>query len=167
MIAIRYLLCFTFFHCVNLSKAQNIEFTKSNFKSNKEALKAAKKQIKNGDKYREISIDLFLKNKQSHDEALKALYFYDQANLFNPNNADLNFKIGSSLLLTNKKELAIGYILNAENLYVKIPDEFYFYKALTLHLNHQFDSAIFILEIFLKILQKNFEKIFINCLSIY
>ena len=128
MIAIRYLLCFTFFHCVNLSKAQNIEFTKSNFKSNKEALKAAKKQIKNGDKYREISIDLFLKNKQSHDEALKALYFYDQANLFNPNNADLNFKIGSSLLLTNKKELAIGYILNAENLYKKFLTNFIFIK---------------------------------------
>ena len=158
MIAIRYLLCFTFFYCVNLSKAQNIEFTKSNFKSNKEALKAAKKQIKNGDKYREISIDLFLKNKQSHDEASKALYFYDQANLFNPNNADLNFKIGSSLLLTNKKELAISYILNAENLYKKIPDEFYFYKALTLHLNHQFDSAIFILENFLKNSSKKILK---------
>ena len=99
-----------------------------------------------------------MKNKQSHDEALKALYFYDQANLFNPNNADLNFKIGSSLLLTNKKELAIGYILNAENLYIKIPDEFYFYKALTLHLNHQFDSAIFILENFLKNSSKKILK---------
>ena len=66
--------------------AQNIPFEKSLFKDRKDEYKAAKYAFETGDKKYDRGF---------RDEALG---FYMQAQKFNPNNAELNFKIGKCLM---------------------------------------------------------------------
>ena len=73
--------------------AQNIEFTKSNFPNKKKELKAALKDIKEGDK-------LFI---QGPGMYLEAIEYYFKAYEFNPNNAEINYKIGTCYLFTIDK----------------------------------------------------------------
>ena len=67
------------------SFAQSIEFTKENFKEQKDALKIAKDNIAQGDSYFEQGL-IFYK---------QAIEPYLAANKFNPNNAALNYAISS------------------------------------------------------------------------
>ena len=64
--------------------AQNVEFSKDNFGGDKEGLKKALNDIKEGDKY-------YLESEVKYKLAID--YFLN-ANKFNPNNAELNYKIG-------------------------------------------------------------------------
>src|ERR1700749_4180457 len=73
--------------------AQNVEFTKDNFKDNKDGLKDAKNQIEAGDKFFEQGSVFY---KQAIDP-------YLAANKFNPNNALLNYKLGKCYLYSNYK----------------------------------------------------------------
>ena len=88
--------------------AQNIEFKNSNFKSDKEGLKLAKENIKFADNFRDNAIIEML---AMHDAELlysQAIFYYQKAQSFNSNNAELNYKIGSCMLFTNKKEDAFS-----------------------------------------------------------
>src|ERR1035437_9558214 len=70
------------------SFSQNVEFEKANFKGNKDGLKEAIEQVKEGD-------DAFSEGTTFYKKALAP---YLLANKFNPNNALLNFRIGNCYL---------------------------------------------------------------------
>ena len=108
----RYLLLFLLIFSSNI-KAQDVLFKKSNFKEDKDGLKIALKNIKEGDTYFELGIPKILKIKGSIKEFEKALEFYLKAQDFNSNNYDLNKKIGLSYLYTNKSYLAKEYLLKS------------------------------------------------------
>ena len=108
----RYLLLFLLIFSSNI-KAQDVLFKKSNFKDDKDGLKIALKNIKEGDNYFELGIPKILKIKGSIKEFEKALEFYLKAQDFNSNNYDLNKKIGLSYLYTNKSYLAKEYLLKS------------------------------------------------------
>ena len=108
-----FLLLFFAFFCSQIAISQNIEFKNANFKSDKKGLKAAQKDIKKGNEYRESALADFLSMQDPNIEAEYSYFYYKKAYEFNPNNAILNYKIASVLLFTNRKEFAKKYLDNS------------------------------------------------------
>ena len=100
--------------------------------TDKKQLKEANKKIKEGDK-------LFAMGKGRY---IDALTFYLEANKINPNNADLNYKIGICYLFTTDKELGLEHLEKAKQLNPQVNYELSYYLGRAYHLNHQFDKAI-------------------------
>ncbi len=118
---------FIFISCFGFS--QSIEFSKTNFPTDKEGLKTALKNIQEGDGYYYGSIKS------------KALESYLKAQEFNAKNAELNAKIGDCYF-------KIGEITNAEkkletaiNLDKNIDGYYYFLLAKAYHANNNFSKA--------------------------
>ncbi|MDB0037773.1 OmpA family protein [bacterium] len=112
--------------------AQGIEFDKVNFKDDKEGLKKAKDNIKAGDKIYSQG-EIFFK---------EALPFYEKANEFNPENAQLNYKLGECYLHSVYKSKAMNHLLKAYELQPAITPMINFYLGRAYHLNNEFDRAI-------------------------
>ena len=131
-----------FFSASSFLFTQNIEFKNSNFKNSKDKLKLAKENIKMGDDYREKGLLSMLALKDANDDYSAAFFYYKKAYDFNPNNAELNYKIGSSLLFTNNKEKAFDFLESSRILSEELPEDFRFYYAMSLQLQNEFLKAI-------------------------
>ncbi len=112
--------------------AQNVEFTKENFKDNKDGLKDAKNNIEAGDKLFEQGSIFY---KQAIDPYLLAYKF-------NPNNALLNFKLGKCYLYSNYKLKSIPYLEKALQLNPNVDPQIHNVMAKAYHLDMQWDKAI-------------------------
>lgn len=110
----------------------NVEFDKKNFESRKDALSEAKDNLKEGDKYFEMGDGYYS----------LALPFYLKANVFNPNNGRLNFRIGVCYLKSFDKNKAIIYLQRAEKLVYNVDPMLHFRMGEAYHLNSKFDEAI-------------------------
>ena len=126
----------------NFLFSQNIEFRNSNFKSDKAGLKIALKNIKIADDFRNQAVLNFLSMQDAFIESESALYYYNKAQNFNPNNADLNYKIASVLLFTNRKEIAKKYLDKATLLSKDLPVEYHFFQGMVWQLEGQYAKAI-------------------------
>lgn len=111
---------------------KNVEFIKANFPDKKRELKAAVKNIKKGDKIYKIGKGLY-------NEAIE---LYLKANSFNPNNASLNYKIGTCYLNTIQKNKAVTYFETAQKLDSTVAADVNYLLAQAYQLNMQFDNAI-------------------------
>ena len=100
--------------------------------TDKKQLNEAKKKIKEGDK-------LFAMGKGRY---IDALTYYIEANKINPNNANLNYKIGICYLFTKDKQLGLEHLEKAKQLNPQVNYELSYYLGRAYHLNHQFDKAI-------------------------
>ena len=114
------------------SFAQSIEFTKENFKEQKDALKIAKDNIAQGDSYFEQGL-IFYK---------QAIEPYLAANKFNPNNATLNYKLGQCYLFSNFKLKAIPHLEQAMKLDPSIDPFLYYFLGRAYQLDMQWDKAV-------------------------
>ncbi|MET4106715.1 OmpA family protein [Hymenobacter sp. UYP22] len=112
--------------------AQSVEFSKDRFGNDKEGLKAALKEIKLGDE----SYDL---DPPRYEQALP---HYLAAQKFNPNNAQLNFKIGESYLHSGFKPRALEYLQKAYQLNPDVDPRIHYALGRGLHLNGKWDEAI-------------------------
>jgi flagellar motor protein MotB/tetratricopeptide (TPR) repeat protein len=121
---------------------QNIEFKSTNFRSDKEGLRAAQKNIKIADKFRENALLNIYSMQDSGVESEKAYLYYQKAHIFNPNNSGLNYKIASVLLFTNRKELAKQYLDKAISLSAELPNDFNFFQGMVLQLEGEYAKAI-------------------------
>ena len=139
---IRFFILFSTAFVVHTISAQNIEFKKTNFKSNKEAFKSALNNIKIADNFREDALLNIFNMKDAIIESENAILFYQKAYKFNPNSAILNFKIGSVLIFTNRKEFAKDYLDKAKVLSDKLPAEFSFFEGMSLQLDSKYSQAI-------------------------
>lgn len=124
--------------------AQNVEFTKDNFKDNKDGLKEAKNNIEKGD-------DFFEKGWVFYKQALDP---YLAANKFNANNALLNYKIGKCYLYSNYKLKSIPYLEKALSLNPAVDQQIHFVLAKAYHLDMQWDKAIQEFKLFQQTLGK-------------
>lgn len=120
-----------FIGCIVISNGQtNTEFSKANFKSNPTELKEAQKNILAGDlNYYKLLYG-------------KALELYIPANKFNPNNADLNAKIGHCYLKSSNRSEALNYLKKGYKLDSKMDGYFVYLLGNAYHLNNEFDEAI-------------------------
>ena len=99
---------------------QNIEFKSSNFKDNKEGLKKAEEAIEKGDEFFKLGNEAFFMVKSPGLNYQKALKEYEVAQKFNPNNAELNFKVGACYANSSNPFKSIEFIKKAKTLINKI-----------------------------------------------
>tara|TARA_R110001592_G_scaffold346229_2_gene638700 strand:+ start:808 stop:2790 length:1983 start_codon:yes stop_codon:yes gene_type:complete len=125
----RLLLIFILTLFSQLLVGQNKPFDKANF-SDKEGLKAALKNIHEGDAFYFSYI------------YSKALDKYLDANKFNPNNAELNAKIGDCYLNTGKYKKAQKHLEKSIELDKEIDSYFIYKLGQTYQLNNKFDTAM-------------------------
>lgn len=107
-------------------------FDKSYFPNDKDGLKEAKNAIKEGDKIYENGPTYFK----------DALPYYQKAYDFNPNNAEISYKLGTCYLMSIDKFKALPFLEKAEKLNPKVANELYFYLGQSYHTNNKFDNAI-------------------------
>jgi outer membrane protein OmpA-like peptidoglycan-associated protein/tetratricopeptide (TPR) repeat protein len=118
------------FNCLGVFGQSNVEFSKANFKSDAKGLKEAQKNIQLGD----ANYFRFFYS--------KALDSYLSAHKFNPNNAELNAKIGHCHLKSSDRSEALTYLQKAFKLDGKMDGYFVFLLGNAYHLNNEFDEAM-------------------------
>lgn len=116
---------------ISMIAQENVEFKSSNFSGKRSQLRHAKKQIRKG--------DAVLRDSRAYKDALE---LYMKAQEFNPDNAELNYKIGKCFIHSANKYKALSYFEKAINLDRDVADviELYLGKAHQLHYN--FDEAV-------------------------
>ncbi len=117
--------CFTSF-------AQDVEFSKENFKDKKDELKNAKKEMELGDEIMEKEA-VFYKNAIPH---------YLIAFKLNTNNALLNFKLGKCYYHSSFRSKCTSFFEKAYQLNPEVDPEILYYLGMGYHLDMQFDKAI-------------------------
>lgn len=112
----------------------DLAFAKENFPNDKDGLKEARWNIKEGDRIFEKGITGYFN---------QALPYYQKAYAFNPNNAELNYKLGVCYLYSPEKYKCLSYF---EKSYELDPNyDIYnieFLLARGYHLNEKWDKAI-------------------------
>ena len=111
------------------SVAQNVEFKKENFTDISAFNKANDNFIDGNDYYKD-------------KDYYNALSAYLKANEFNPNSAELNFKIGVCYLYTSKKNKALSFIEKSYSLDSNYSSKYNFEKGRAYQYLFQFDNAI-------------------------
>ena len=130
---LRFPLFLLLFFASNILHAQkNVEFDKANFPNRKQELKEALQDIEDGDYY-------FAKGRQSISLALN---FYIRANDFNPNNAELNFKIAKCYLRALPESKALYFLEKAKELAPNVSAEYDYILGQACQRNLMFDKAI-------------------------
>ena len=105
------------------------KFTASNFPGKTNELNAAKYNVKTGN-------ELFLTGDYAN-----ALKYYMPAQKFNPNNSDLNFKIGYCHFNSIQKAQCLEYFERAYKLNKSIDKKILFYLGCGYHWNYKFEEA--------------------------
>lgn len=113
--------------------AQNVEFDKSFFPDKKDELKIALRNLKDGDKFYDMQQGAYY---------VQALEYYLEANKFNPNNAQLNYRIGRCYLYSIQKTKAIQFFEKALQLNPQVSSDVNYYLGMAYQLNYEFDKAI-------------------------
>jgi outer membrane protein OmpA-like peptidoglycan-associated protein/tetratricopeptide (TPR) repeat protein len=119
-------------------QAQNIQFYKSNFPDKPKEFKEAKANLAQGNKYYEMGSGMYV----------TALDYFLKAQSFNPNNADLNYKIGKCYLSSIQKAKSVQYLEKAIALDPtvgssgKIASDIKYLLAQAYHSNLDFEKAI-------------------------
>jgi len=116
--------------------AQNVEFEKNNFAGKEKELKEARANIKTGDSYYELGGGAYL----------TSLDYYLKAQKFNPDNADLNYKIGTCYLNTVEKIKSIEYFEKSLSLKADAFADTKFQLAKAYQFNYDFDKALQLLN---------------------
>ncbi len=137
----KYILSIAAISCLTVN-AQNVDFKESNFKDKKEELKKAKDAIKKGDDFLKDANELILQTKNPGILFEQAVQQYLIAQKLNPNNADLNFKLGNAYIFTNQKYNAVKHIDKAYELDPECDSKMKFFYAMILQLKGQYDQAI-------------------------
>lgn len=117
----------------------NVEWDKKQFKDNKKEFKDAYDKYMEGDAYFSGQVSGFPQYKQ-------ALPLFLEANEFNPNNADLNYKIGLCYLQSNDKIKALEYLKKAEKLKPTVHPDIKFFIAMAYQIQYKFEEALESLE---------------------
>lgn len=120
---------------------QNIEFKSSNFKDNKEGLKKAEEAIEKGDEFFKLGNEAFFMVKSPGLNYQKALKEYEVAQKFNPNNAELNFKVGACYANSSNPFKSIEFIKKAKTLDPLCHPFLNYFYGYAMQLEGKFDDA--------------------------
>tara|TARA_B100000809_G_scaffold264819_1_gene321755 strand:- start:1088 stop:3223 length:2136 start_codon:yes stop_codon:yes gene_type:complete len=150
----KYIYLFTILFLASLVQAQNVPFDKKLFKERKDEFKKAKQNLDMGDdifnlyppNFMEINEPDFINRKISYREALPLLF---KANKFNPNNAELNYKIGRCYLMNIVyKDESIKHLLQAQKLNPGVAHDIQYHLGIGYHIAMKFDKAIAAFKIY-------------------
>jgi outer membrane protein OmpA-like peptidoglycan-associated protein/tetratricopeptide (TPR) repeat protein len=121
--------------------SQNIDFKSSNFKDDKDGYKKATEAIDQGDVFFKTANTALFEVQPLGLNYQLALKNFMLAQKFNPNNAELNFKIGVCHSNGTDPEKGIPYIKKANELDPGCDPFLPYYLAYTLQLEGKFDEA--------------------------
>lgn len=124
------IIIFTLILVSTISFGQNVPFDKSYFRDRKKEFKEARNKYEDGNSYFESG------------QFYQALEVYLDANRFNPDNADLNFKIGICYLNSVQKNKSLKYFLKANELDRAISKKTEYYIGRGYHLNGKYKEAL-------------------------
>jgi outer membrane protein OmpA-like peptidoglycan-associated protein/tetratricopeptide (TPR) repeat protein len=156
----KYLLSTISIFSLFLTFSQNVEFKSANFKDDKDGLKQATDAIKSGDDYFTIANEaIFMVQSPGLNYEL-ALKQYNVAQKFNPNNGELNYKIGVCYANSPYAQKSIQYLKKAYELDPTCDPFLNFYYGYALQLDGKFSEAIKSYEAFEEGYRKadNFNK---------
>lgn len=111
-------------------KQEDVSFRISNFPGRYSELRQARRNIRSGNQF--VAINRYG----------RALDYYKRAYNFNPNNADLNFKVGICYYNSAQKYDCLQYFKKAYELDNKVNDKILYYLGRGYHLNYEFEKAI-------------------------
>ncbi|MEI7597364.1 MAG: OmpA family protein [Bacteroidota bacterium] len=117
---------------IQICNAQNVEFEKKNFPDKKDEYKNAVRAIKDGDYF-------FAQAGAKYKEALNK---YQIAQSLNPNNAELNYKIGKCIINGREKNKSLDYFKKAYELNSKYAEDLPYLLGCACQLNYKWDDAI-------------------------
>jgi outer membrane protein OmpA-like peptidoglycan-associated protein/tetratricopeptide (TPR) repeat protein len=130
-------LLFSFF-----SFSQDIEFKAANFKDDKEGFKAANEAFELGNEQWLLgNAEVFLV-RSPELLYMKALKYYDKAYAFNPNSAELNFKIGVCHVYSTSKVKSIPFFKEAYKRNPMVDPFINYYMGLVNQFEGKFKEAI-------------------------
>ena len=122
--------------------AQDVAFKAGNFKDKKDAFKSALAHFEKGDDFLELGNESIYTVKSPGNNFKAAIQEYKYAFKFNPNSAELNFKMGNAYLYTNEKYKALKYLKTAEKLNPEVDTFLDFYLGMAQQLNMDFAGAL-------------------------
>ncbi len=130
----KYNLLFILVFSFSFLVGQNVAFEKENFPNDKDGLKSALKNIKEGDRIFDEDDRIYFN---------LAIPFYQAANDFNPDNAELNYKLGVCYLFSTKKRECLSYLKRSYELQPNFdPYNIHYLLGRGYHLNSEWDLAI-------------------------
>ncbi|NUM50717.1 MAG: PD40 domain-containing protein [Flavobacteriales bacterium] len=121
-----------FFITSFIIKAQDIPFEKSYFKDRKDEFKDAKSALDEANTLYE----------QGYQAYKVALSLFLKAQNFNPNNAEVNYKVGKCYLYSSYKTKATPYLEKALELNPNVAQDIRYFLGRAYHLEKQWDKAI-------------------------
>ncbi len=130
----------------SLKAQQNVEIVKEEFKIDKKGFNLAWSDVKLGNKHYK---------KMTRGGFLQALETYNYAYEYNPENAELNYKIGICYLYSIYKPKSMYYLEQAYEMKPNISDDILWNLALAYQQNYMFDKSIEFLDKYKTFLQKN------------
>ncbi len=162
----KYIYLFSILFCATIVNAQDVPFDKKIFKEQKDAFKAAKEQLDIGydlyeaipETYFDINTGEYKTRQVYYREALTPLF---NANKFNPNNAQLNYRIGRCYIMNAVyKEEAVPHLEKALKLNPNVSPDIQYHLGIAYHITMDFDKAIAAFEKYKSVLvSKNPEEL--------
>lgn len=119
--------------------AQNVPFEKDYFKLDKNGFKTALNNIKSGDELFELG-EYYMKD---------AIPYYRAANNFNPNNDELNYKLGVCYFHIRQNQKSIKHLEKAKNLNPLLGQDINYFLGKTYQRNLDWDKAIVAYEYYM------------------
>jgi outer membrane protein OmpA-like peptidoglycan-associated protein/tetratricopeptide (TPR) repeat protein len=115
-----------------VAQDKSIPFEKSAFKEKKDELKVAVENLEKGN-------EIYILSQQNWSQAIP---FFEAAYKFNPNNAELNYKIGDCYLNSNTKSKALPFFLSSYDLNPMLQVDIFFKIGYSYHNTSKYDDAI-------------------------
>ncbi len=115
-----------------LSAQQDVKIRRGKFKLSQDGFKQAWKAVKSGNEFYVMGKGMYW---QARENFLKAYQY-------NPDNPELNYKIGACYLFTDDKFKAITYLRKAYIVKPKVSDDIHYLLGRAFHLVLNFDTAI-------------------------
>jgi outer membrane protein OmpA-like peptidoglycan-associated protein/YHS domain-containing protein len=144
----KYIYLFSILFCATIVNAQDVPFDKKIFKEQKDAFKAAKEQLDMGYDLYEIAPESYL-DINAEDYKMRQIYYREaltplfNANKFNPNNAQLNYRLGRCYIMNAVyKEEAVPHLEKALKLNPNVAPDIHYHLGIAYHITMEFDKAI-------------------------
>ncbi len=115
-----------------IAAQEDVRISKNDFKDLKEGFDEAWENVREGESYFERG-KIFYK---------MALPHYLAANKYNPDNAELNYKIGVCYIYSDKKPKALTYLQQASKLKSDVAEDIRYFIGRAYHYNYKFDKAV-------------------------
>ncbi len=112
---------------------QDVPFERSAFPDQRDGLRDARKALQEGDRILSTGNEHLLRD---------AIPYFEAAYDFNPNNSEVNFKLGLCYLHSFTKPRALRYFKKAFELNPNVHEQVHYYLARAYHLNFDWDKAI-------------------------